>query len=381
MKDKRILFYIPEGNVETNGVYASQVLGLARFCVTLGAKCLIFQHIPKDGVQEDWQPKEVEPGIRVVTDTVKRPYIPFWSLTKAYKRISKGFLGIFKDFSPTHIYCRQYITCRAAHGLSTTLGAKLVFSVRGADVEERLLGNGLKDWVAVAYIRWALKRAIKICDHLNTVSFVFADRLRLKYKRNASVLPCCIPPLAHISQERDAAKGKTIVYSGGLSPWQKIDDILALMKAMSKIDDTLQFKFLTKDIDSLKDKCQKIGLPIDRWTAKACKPSEVVGELSKADCGIIMRDNTVVNQVASPIKIGEYLQAGLGIIASPCIGDVGRLLAEECFAKMYTGEESIQSLVDFVKSLNNDARIAAQCFVQKHYTYEGNRAAVMEMFK
>ncbi len=380
MRDKRILFYIPEGNVETNGVYASQVLGLARFCVTLGAKCLIFQHIPKDVTPEDGHPTEIEPGIMIVTDVVKRPYIPFWSLTKAYKRISKTFWNIFKEFAPTHVYCRQYITCRAARELSTCLGAKLVFSVRGADVEERLLGNGFKDWVAVAYIRWALKRAIKICDHLNTVSFVFADRLRSMYKRNASVLPCCVSPLMQTSQVKNVVKGKTIVYSGGLSPWQKIDDILVLMKEMSKVDDTLQFRFLTKDIDALKDKCQKFGFPTTRWTAKACKPSEVMDELSKADCGIIMRDNTVVNQVASPIKIGEYLQAGLGIIASPHIGDVGRLLEREPFAKMYTGKETVNELVDFVNGLNGEIRNVAQAFVEKHYTYEGNRNVVKEMF-
>jgi hypothetical protein len=50
--------------------------------------------------------------------------------------------------------------------------------------------------------------------------------------------------------------------------------------------------------------------------------AEKVGEvLLAADYGWLVREDTVTNQVASPVKFAEYLAAGLQVIISDRIGD------------------------------------------------------------
>lgn len=377
MKNKRILFFIPESNVRVNGVYASQVLGLARFCVTQGAKCLIVQYDPEDTRSE----YNLESGIDVLNEVQNRPYTQFWFYTRVFKKVVKKFECAVREFSPTHIYTRHYQSCLAISQFAKTIDAKVVYSMRGTDAEEREMSGRFLDRIGAVYIRAAVRKAVKVCSHLNTVSYVFADLLKSRYNKCASVLPCCVPDVSDVGVgAREGRTYKTVVYSGGLWGWQKIDSIIALMRDMAEKDETLRFRFLTKDQKTLLEKCEKIGLPRDRWSGKACAQSEVAEELQKADVGIILRDDTIINRVASPIKIGEYLAAGLALIASPCIGDVGGVLSKEQFAFVYKNDSSVDDVVNFVNGLSAEQHTAAYEFMKKNYTYTGNLKVIEEMF-
>ncbi len=53
---------------------------------------------------------------------------------------------------------------------------------------------------------------------------------------------------------------------------------------------------------------------------------EVAGYLCAADVGILLREKTLTNRVASPIKFSEYMCCGLPCIISSHIGDTGEIL-------------------------------------------------------
>lgn len=376
LSSTRILFFIPENNVETNGVYASQVLGLARYCASQGAQCLIFQH--GEGGE---QPDDFKGGVGFINDILPRYYRPSYMDTRFYRKLTRRYSAKLVDFHPTHIYCRMFQTCRAADELVLKTGAKLVYSMRGADEAEAYGRGTLRDRIRAWCAACGVKRAVAKCDHLNTVSHSFAQWIEARYGRESSVLPCCVDDSLFVRRDETGQSDvKTVVYSGGLWAWQKIDTIIGLMRKMSEADPTMYFRFLTQDMDTLKQKCDMIGLDSARWSGKACKPFEVAGELAKADCGIIIRDDNLVNQVASPIKIGEYLAAGLGIIASPFIGDIGRELASEDFACLVDSDTPVERIVSFVKGLTVEKRKHAVAWVRKHLTYDGNNDTILGIF-
>ena len=354
LRDRRILFYVPEGNLSTNGVYASQVGGLAKYCESLGAKTLIWDNALK--------------GHRWFYQTIGR------------MRLAARENAQLVSFGPTHIYARTYSSCLAAKELAKKTGAKLIYSMRGADVAEELMAKNFRGYVIAADAAWCVRRAIKAADHINAVSQTMAKWIERKFRKTASVLPCCVAGGIKADGWPKECDEKTIVYSGGLSAWQKIDTIIRLMKRISEADASIRFRFLTKDLEALKEKCESIGLDAGRWAAKSCMPSEVAAELMKADCGIILRDNTLVNQVASPIKIGEYLSAGLGLIASPFIGDVGKDLADMDFACLIDESAPVEKVVSFVKSMNHEKRRQAVQWVENHLAYESNKDVVFGMF-
>lgn len=350
---KRILFFVPEASLATNGVFASQVGGLAKYVESLGAKTLIW-----DGVSQGHHWFFQVPGY-------------FRALACSDKRLA--------EFRPTHIYVRTFASCLAAKELARKTGANLVYSMRGADVAEALMGKNFRAYVLAAYAAFCVRKATRIADHVGSVSQSMADWIKAKWGRTASVLPCCVADNA-FAPSLTANHQKTVLYCGGLSGWQKIERIIATMKQMADVDHSLKFRFLTKDVAKLAALCESAGLAEDRWSSRACTPSEVPGELARADCGIILRDDTLVNRVASPIKVGEYLAAGLGVIASPCIGDVGKALDGKSFVKLVTTTTSAEELVAFINGLTLESRREAQAWTRQNLTYAGNHETILRMF-
>lgn len=355
LSGRRILFFVPESSLQANSVYASQVGGLADYVRSLGAEVMVW-------------------------DGVLKGHCWFFQVSSRLRQLARQNKEL-KDFRPTHIYVRTFQSCLAARELADETGAKLVYSMRGADVAEILMKGDFRSLVLALFAAVSVRRAVRCADHVNSVSRAMADWIRRKWHREASVLPCCAADSAFAERRpRQANSAKTIVYNGGIYYWQKIDAILALLKKMSDIDSSLRFRLLTREQNVMAAKCSAIGFDASRWTAKCCEPGEVPAELAQADCGIILRDDTLVNRVASPIKIGEYLAAGLGVLVSPCIGDVSHELAEQEFAKFVTNETSTEELVSFVRRLTEEAHASAQAWAREHFTYEGNRSAVLQMF-
>lgn len=111
-----------------------------------------------------------------------------------------------------------------------------------------------------------------------------------------------------------------IIYSGGVSAWQNIDMMLETIKRIQS--DIIKYTLLVSDkqyiLDKLKEK-EMSDLNID---VESVHPDELFSYYSKADYAFILRDNNVVNNVANPTKLVEYLSYGIiPIVLTARIGD------------------------------------------------------------
>ena len=70
--------------------------------------------------------------------------------------------------------------------------------------------------------------------------------------------------------------------------------------------------------------------------------SEVPGYLSAGDISFIWRDKSIVNKVASPVKVSEYISCGLPIIHNGTVDMIANLLTDL--------SESLK--IDDIKDLN-----------------------------
>lgn len=385
MTGKRILFYVPGMDVINNGVYYSQVFGLARYAKALGAECLVVYSTMNDREYRDF---EME-GVCLIHCPDEVDYVPLPFIPKKYQRTIEPVIQKLRDFKPTHIYIRDPYSGVAGLSLAKELKAKVVFSRRGAGMSAGK--HSVKDYIKEGISRFFVWRIFRRTDHLNTVSDYLRQCERRWYKKDISVLPCCImkEKLIEASQsEKDACRkelnipldAKVVAYSGGMSHYQCIDEILMLMKEMYDSDNTLLFMLLTQDQEVLKDKLEKIGLPKECYRTRSCKPTEVATYLQSADVAVILRHDDMENRVASPVKIGEYLSSGLGIVASPWIGDVGEMLKSKPFAFIFDKNSVAEEVVQFTNAMTEAKRVAARNFAMQYYTYEGNRDVVLEMF-
>ncbi|MCB0837630.1 MAG: hypothetical protein KDD99_13255 [Bacteroidetes bacterium] len=109
-----------------------------------------------------------------------------------------------------------------------------------------------------------------------------------------------------------------LVYAGSSAGWQSFQMLdRFLISAMEK-QPFVHVLFLAKiDLTQLQAYAQ---FP-DRIRKDWVSHQEIFQTLAMCDYGILIRENTVTNQVAAPTKFGEYLSAGLKILITPELGD------------------------------------------------------------
>lgn len=117
-------------------------------------------------------------------------------------------------------------------------------------------------------------------------------------------------------------KGKTIniIYSGSTAGWQNVDLMLKLIEENQYSH--IKYTILTGVIEIFKEKLKSYKIDPNLIVIKSVHPSELGKYYEMADYGFILRDDNVVNRVANPTKLIEYMAYGIiPIVKSPYLGD------------------------------------------------------------
>lgn len=141
------------------------------------------------------------------------------------------------------------------------------------------------------------------------------------------------------------------VYSGGMHKWQKIEESLAFFELFYKEHKHCYFLILTLQIDYLNHLInEKFSNINDRIIIKSVSNKDVCKYLNAADVAFLLRDNVIMNAVASPTKLSEYMACGLSIIST----SVAKLWLNNNLKYVFNIEErSINELPDFIKRTNH----------------------------
>lgn len=111
---------------------------------------------------------------------------------------------------------------------------------------------------------------------------------------------------------------KLFIYSGGLSPWQCIEESVRLFREIYKVDKKAKMLILSGDIEGIR-KYEGDGILVDSL------PYYLVNEvLCAGDYAFMLRDDFITNEVAYPNKFIEYVASGMKIIATSHVADVAQ---------------------------------------------------------
>jgi hypothetical protein len=144
------------------------------------------------------------------------------------------------------------------------------------------------------------------------------------------VIPCTInavfEKLSFTEQSVNAARKNlgysgsdlVFIYSGSVSGWQSFTLLEQFAIPLLSKDANVKFLFLSgldKNIKSIQDRFP------NQVMVRKCAPLEVAAQLLAGDYGLLIREESITNKVASPVKFGEYLACGLQVIISEQTGD------------------------------------------------------------
>jgi glycosyltransferase involved in cell wall biosynthesis len=180
------------------------------------------------------------------------------------------------------------------------------------------------------------------------------------------VIPSClsIPQIQRLNEDNIKfssihieKNSLVLVYVGTLNNvWNCLEPMLILFNYVRLLIPNSKFLCLTPDKEVALSTLSKTPIPEYLYEIDHVTNADMMSVLrQRADIGLLLRDNSMVNQVASPVKVGEYLAAGLPIIATDNIGDTSTILNSEqsgfILPSLDPSTWDIDSLGDFVKEV------------------------------
>jgi len=207
---------------------------------------------------------------------------------------------------------------RAKHILPMYIWKKVITEMHGIVPEERLHeGRKIGAWFYGKIEAFAVRRSYLVI----VVTQAMEDHLRSKYGRCCSKM-LIVPNFdsAPFPQKNGGRMDDrpVVIYCGGAHVWQNVD---LMVDAMSQLSDRFEFVVLTRDMEVFRRKLGRSGL--DGVVKLATVPKAEVGKYYlQADLGFVLREDNIINRVACPTKLIEYLAYGIiPIVLQARIGD------------------------------------------------------------
>lgn len=109
-----------------------------------------------------------------------------------------------------------------------------------------------------------------------------------------------------------------VVYAGGMQKWQNVK---LMQNAVRKTKEKYSFRFYTPDSKAFWQSWGYRKHPADMEVCSKT-PDEVLDAYAPCDYGFLLREDMIINRVACPTKLVEYMAAGIvPILYTPNIGD------------------------------------------------------------
>lgn len=194
---------------------------------------------------------------------------------------------------------------------------RIIYWVRGLVDEEdyHMFGKRFRYKI----LHFLMKFSLKVSDKIIVVTDNMFKVLVESYKCHPQKEYIVIPSNSRlIYTDIDRVKN-SICYIGGLNKWQNIDKILLFFNKLCTRNSDFKLFIATYDQNKAK---QLIDIFVDKeyqsnvYLKNIKEKKDVSSFLSSMEYGMLMRDDILLNQVASPIKLAEYLSCGVNPIIS-----------------------------------------------------------------
>jgi len=264
-------------------------------------------------------------------DAIVLPHAPSVRRWKWNRGVLAGVLFLLR---PTGVICRgAFATALGLDMRRWGLVRRVCFDARGAYAAESREFLTPDDPSMINEMRTLEGRAIADSDARLAVSRALVQHWRTEYGYRLNdhvVIPCTLSDAAasgarHAAPLNGRGDGTRAVFSGSIAGWHSFGKFVPLLEDALISQPDLRVLFLSKPDATVNGLCERHPTRVERrWLA----PTSVPHELAQCDVGVLIRDNSMTNRVASPVKFGEYLAAGLRVVISEGLGDVSDDVAQ-----------------------------------------------------
>lgn len=233
--------------------------------------------------------------------------------------------------------------------------AKIIMWFQGLGPEEYLMLNdySLKAYITAFIFNLVEKITIKKSYYNLFVSKKMEVYFRKKHsynKSNYSIIPCYNKKLVKKYFEAALKPQGSFVYAGSLYAWQCFDKTIALFKEIELKNSKVSLTILTQDIAQAHKEIKRHN--IKSYSVAYVALQDLDRELSKFKYGFMLREDHIINNVATPTKMNSYLSVGLIPIYSDVIHSFTENLDLDPYEIKTKAHESLSQLAERIITHN-----------------------------
>jgi len=242
---------------------------------------------------------------------------------------------------------------------------KVIYDNRGVYIDEMIeidkwKKNGIKEKI-FCQIEYQVERN---CDKIVVVSNYFKSYLLKKHKKDISYKIEVITNRTLIDRNIDLTQKHSnkivLVYSGSGAIWQNSVEFKKMFSQALNIFDDVMLKIISYEPEKFQTLFSADSEFLEKINIDSVEPHKVKDELRKCNCGILLRENNLVNNVSSPLKFAEYLAAGLPVLLSEGIGDTESIIKNYNVGVVIKNNNYVVALKE-LKQLLNDKDLYDRC--------------------
>lgn len=229
----------------------------------------------------------------------------------------------------------------------------IIYWKQGIDPEESFIRNSSHLRSLVLSIFDIL--GLRFTDALIVVSDRMVQYLKDKYRysnNNYYVMPCFN---SEINEDSFKYEGKYLnnifLYAGGMQKWQCFYETAVLFKNIEEKYNKCHFRVLTKEKEEAEEIVKKVG--IINYSIAYVEPEEISDEMKKAKFGFSLRENNIVNNVATPTKLSTYISNGVIPIYSSSLMSFHEMAANNPYC-ICVETNCLQDVDDIIKKCKED---------------------------
>lgn len=335
-----MIFYLTF-NDSPSGIYSSQVIDVVNFLnknLKTNVRLIAFISIRDFLINRSKIKNEI-------SNAIVLPSFPGVHRWKNNIFLFSLFCLVYK---PKAIIARSVLATQIA--MKSTKNLKIVYDGRGAITAEWKEYNVITNSEMLSEIYDYEKEVVLKSDFRIAVSNALVDYwgTEFNYKSNNHVvIPCTLNSIfeknnfteVSIINARNELNLKNddivFIYSGSIAGWQSFDLLKEFMISLLEKNDSNKLVFLSKLDNHIKELIQLFPHQV---ICKHLEPEKVPYYLLAGDYGLLIREKSITNKVASPLKYAEYLSCGLQVVISDELGDYSKLSLKEKWGSIYTDE-------------------------------------------
>jgi glycosyltransferase involved in cell wall biosynthesis len=318
------LLYLTSESLSFDPILSSQVVPLLN-CIKFKLNPTLLTFEPRGF---DLSVKEAEFGIKL-SPLVKRNH--FTNLLFLFLWLKNNG----RQFDIIHVRSYMPMTIALLYKLFNRK-FKLIFDPRGLFAEELEYYKG--KGIVSRIFKWLEKYFIRYSDAVIAVSNSMTNYFATTYTGSANKI-YAIPTFAQLAsighkglvpniRENFGWKNETLLcYSGSMEGWQCFEEIVYIFSILRTKSSRFRFVFLSRSAQEMR---KIIGdrIPVDSYVVYSASPAELPYYLTQCDYGFLIRRPHIINRVAAPIKVKDYLLAGLRLVVTSEVGDTSEFISD-----------------------------------------------------